>query len=205
MREVKFIRDISPSKHNKVENFYQDPKEEDHDNYNIKSKLLEIDHLERFNWFGDRNMPPEKEEDEFEPFTVISVIPSEVYLVDRKVFLELLPKEYTIQFKSYPNDYKLRKRYFEQKSWKLYKTEVFKDLTSDPNMKKSALSHIQSGGTEKQAVHLPTIQSNGLTERSLGKPKKSVSIYSKPNTYDAKGERLKQLRAQVQKMLNKSK
>ena len=116
MREVKFVRDIDPSKRNRVENFYKDPTEEDFDNYNICSKLLEIDHLERFNWFGDRNLPPEKEEDEYEPFTVISAIPSEVYLVDRKVFLELLPKEYSFQFKSYPNDYKLRKRYFEQKN-----------------------------------------------------------------------------------------
>ena len=60
MREVKFVRDIDPSKRNRVENFYKDPTEEDFDNYNICSKLLEIDHLERFNWFGDRNLPPEK-------------------------------------------------------------------------------------------------------------------------------------------------
>lgn len=115
MREVTFVKDLDARKRSKVENHYQAPTEEDVEAGNTVTRLLEVDYLERYNCFGDRNLPSQNEEEEVEPFTVVSVIPSEVYLVDRKVLLELLPKNYSLQFKSYPNDYKLRKRYFEQK------------------------------------------------------------------------------------------
>lgn len=124
MREVNFVKDARNYK-----GLYEEPTKNDHHKDNVITRLLEIDKLDKFSSFGDRNLPPSYNLlDDYEPFTVISEVPSEIYYVDRNEFLKLLPKPYTLQFKSYPNDYNLRKRYYEQRCWKKFKSKVFSTL-----------------------------------------------------------------------------
>ena len=128
LRRVDFVKNIEEVA-STTEDFYKEPTQEDYANNNVKNRLLEVDKLGKFYSFGDRKLQPEEEfEDETEPFTIVSVIPSEVYIVERNVFLQLLPKQFNLQFKTFPTDEQLRKRYYELRSWKVFKKKVFDDL-----------------------------------------------------------------------------
>jgi CRP-like cAMP-binding protein len=173
MREVDFIKEIEPSKRSKAKNFYKDPCEDDISDDNIKTHLLEIEKLERFNSFGDRNFPPPKYIECYEPFTVISTVPSEVYFVDREVFLQLLPKMYSLDLKSFPDDFNLRKRFYEQRSWRKYKGKVFsKLLKSDKKRNPLTCNRADNKASKKQSPlklpYLPNADYSVSKGQSLG-------------------------------------
>jgi hypothetical protein len=98
-----------------IEEFYLGPTQEDYHTQNIKTRLLEVDILKRFNSFGDRELLQTTRKPTYEPFTVVSVMPSELYFVDRNVFMQLIPKNFKPEFKNFPNDFKIRKKFYEQK------------------------------------------------------------------------------------------
>lgn len=169
MRQVNFIKEIEPSKQNVVENFYKDPSEEDIYENNIKAHLLQIEKLEWFNSFGDRNFPPPKYTECFEPFTIISTIPSEIYFVDREVFLQLLPKNYSLSLKSFPDDYNLRKRFYEQNSWRKFKNNVFNSLLKT-DKKRNPLTSIR--GSNKTPMKVSSLKLPKLSNSSLNGSKR---------------------------------
>ena len=158
MREIDFIKEVDYPYKNVNENYYQDPTEEDYKADNVKKSLLEIDRLERFNSFGDRDFPPPKYSECFEPFTIVSMIPTEIYFLEREVLLQLLPKNYSLELKTFPNDFNLRKRYYEQKCWKSFKNKVFKTLLN-PEKKENAFSkRVSYASPRRQSpLKLPSI------------------------------------------------
>lgn len=192
LRYVDFPRDIE-ERAIVLEDHYNDPTPEDYENSNIRPRLLEVDKLEKYYSFGDRNLPPENEnEEQFEPFTVVSVLPSELYIIERNVFLQLLPKHYTLKFKTFPDDYQLRKRFYEQKCWKVFKNDVFNTLVVQ---KKSPKSNEILTNRKSEPIKLPKITSKydhkiepmstrretifnslGISNKSKGHPAPKVSV-----------------------------
>lgn len=182
MREVQFLKEVEDFREKRIESYYADPNDDDMLMDNVKIRLLEVDRLQRFNSFGDRNLPADKPGDVYEPFTIISVIPSEVYVVDRQVFMQLLPKGYTLEFKSFPNDYKLRKRYYEQKCWKKFKKDVFSNLLNVDQKRKSLNTNVNYQSPKKKTLRFPKLSNSRLsiTERSTSNiTKGKTSRYGK--------------------------
>jgi len=178
MKEVNFIKQLEGNRSNNIEDYYQTPSQQDLANHNVKSRLLEVDQLGKFNSFGDRNFPPPKYTQCFEPFTVISMIPSEVYFIERDVLLQLLPTNYSLQLKSFPDEFQLRKRYYEQKSWKAFKSGVFKTLLNT-DTHKNVLSHRVSYGSPKKRVSYGSPKSS----HPFKLPNISKSKFSKSKHY----------------------
>ena len=136
MRELDFIKKVPQFRANRVENYYANPEQEDYPN-NVKKKLLEIDRLKKYtyssspflklNSFGDRFLPETENRPYYEPFSVVSVLPSEIYFIERNAFIQLVPNGSKIQFKTFPNDQIIRKKFYEQTCWQKFKTLIHKN------------------------------------------------------------------------------
>jgi hypothetical protein len=68
---------------------YNDPKPSDTEKGRTKPLLLEIAEVSRYQCFGDNDLLNQKA---LEPFTAISVMPSEIYVIERTKFIEYLSK-----------------------------------------------------------------------------------------------------------------
>lgn len=85
LRQIEFLK--KPPQSDSIETHYQSPSPVDHTAGNVKSLLLEIGILGRFSSFGDMDI---SDDHVSEPYTVVSAIPSEIFILEREKFVKLL-------------------------------------------------------------------------------------------------------------------
>ena len=108
----------------------KEPSEQEYENHQVESKLLEIDELTNGDCFGDYASilkEPIK-------YSVVTVIPSEVFACHITDFM-ILGRNFAEAFlkfsKVVPLDVDLRKALVEMQKWTLYKSEVMRSVKAD--------------------------------------------------------------------------
>ena len=102
----------------------QEPKQEDYESQVVESKLLEIDELTSGDCFGDYAAILK----ESVKYSVVTIIPTEVFTVKIIDFIGILKEKFAEAFlkfsKPTPLDTELRKALIEMQKWSYYKNEV---------------------------------------------------------------------------------
>lgn len=131
MRKVDFLKSKKAVTKQSLHSLIQDPKDEHFDEEGrVESKLLEIDELVTGDCFGDQAIFKK------EPmgFSVVSIIPMEMFVLDEHDFLQL-DKKVIAEFrgfnKPYPSDMELRKALFEMKQWQDFKKSMVTNVRAE--------------------------------------------------------------------------
>ena len=102
----------------------QDPVLEDYEQHNVESKLLEIDELTSGDCFADYAAILK----ESIKYSVITIIPTEVFILQITDFMSILKEKFAEAFLNFskvtPQDKDLRKALVEMQKWSNYKNDV---------------------------------------------------------------------------------
>ena len=103
----------------------------------VKERVLQICELSKGAMFGDHRLEHdlpltkvkrEVESREVEPFTVITQSDSEIFAIERQVLLSVIDPtclaQYLSQRVDFPDDCKLREKYYEAESWTNFKKHL---------------------------------------------------------------------------------
>lgn len=130
LRKVDFIIPTSHKESHDINFLTQNPTLEDYESKMVESKLLEIDELTNGDCFGDYAtilQEPIK-------YSVVTVIPAEVFIVDKGEFMGL-GKDFAESFirfsKMTPDDKDLRRALIEMNRWNFFKEGMTKSVKAN--------------------------------------------------------------------------
>ena len=102
----------------------QEPILEDYEAHQVESKLLEIDELTSGDCFADYAAILK----ESIKYSVVTIIPTEVFVVQITDFISILKEKFAEAFLKFskvtPSDIDLRRALVEMQKWSFYKNEV---------------------------------------------------------------------------------